>query len=802
MAGTGLPGRSAKVLRRVLVPVALAQFICSFAGSNMNVMINDISEDLDTTVQGVQVAITLFLLVMAALMIPGGRLSDRYGRKRCFLLGLVVYGIGALLSAVAPGLGVLILGNSILEGIGTALLIPPAYILTTLLFRDVTSRARAFGVVMAAGGVGAAAGPLIGGLITTWLGWRASFGFQALVIAVIVLLSRHIEDPVPPDRTRPFDTAGAVLSAVGLTLVVMGVLAADESLWLTLGLLALGALALLWFFRLARAREAAGKEPLISTSLFRDRVANLGLVTQNVQWLMLMGASFTVAAYLQVVRGYSAIGTGVVFTAATLGLLVSSLAAERLAKRRPQRTLVITGFVVSLVGIAVLIALVYGLRSAWAFVPGLLLLGLGLGVMLTPSVNVVQSSFPEERQGEISGLSRSVSNLGSSMGTAIAGTILVAGLSTGAYAVAMIALAVVGLVGLAAAVRLPRSRPATADGTAVRKESSPARALLSLVVTDPGHLPELLADFAVRRNGPAVPKTVARLRREHPDATEQELRARVVASGRRRVVSEGALVGGPFIVLVPFAFCAALLSQARTILELAALDGRDPTDGTRAAELLVLQGVYEDVGQARAALVRTAPAVGAPVRRRRWTALWGITVRMARLLGVITPSEEDQGEGGRVRRAAVRTWRWLLLAVVFLVGLVAPLVWLPYMAVSYRRADARLTKRVLAYYFGDGAAVQRPSVSRAAPEAVAAAFRALLSLLVPIALAVVTFLTGLRIADSSWPVLGIALAAASAAVGALWYWRRHRHRTPTAPDDPTTEPTPPDTAQPHGPGRR
>ncbi|MFF9010264.1 MFS transporter [Streptomyces goshikiensis] len=457
MSDTRTPRRPSGAQRRVLAPLALAQFICSFAGSNMNVMINDISEDLDTTVQGVQTAITIFLLVMAALMIPGGKLTDRYGRKRCLLVGLVVYGIGALLSAAAPGLGVLILGNSILEGIGTALLIPPVYILTTLIFTDLASRARAFGVIMALGGIGAAAGPLIGGLITSALSWRAAFVFQALVIAVIILLSRRLEDPLPPDPTRSFDTTGAVLSAAGLILVVMGILAADDSLWLTLALLALGALVLLGFFRSVRAKERAGKEPLLSTALFRDRTSNLGLVTQNVQWLLLMGSSFTVAAYLQVVRGYDAVQTGVIFTAATLGLLVSSLAAERLAQRWPQRTLIVTGFLATLAGIVVLIALAGSSPNPWALTPGLLLIGLGLGVMLTPSVNVVQSSFPEERQGEISGLSRSVSNLGSSLGTAVAGTILVAGLSTGAYAAAMIALAVIGLVGLAAALLLPRT---------------------------------------------------------------------------------------------------------------------------------------------------------------------------------------------------------------------------------------------------------------------------------------------------------------------------------------------------------
>ncbi|WP_267882192.1 MFS transporter [Streptomyces katrae] len=456
MADTRTPQRSSSAQRRILAPLALAQFICSFAGSNMNVMINDISEDLDTTVQGVQIAITIFLLVMAALMIPGGKLTDRYGRKRCLLVGLVVYGIGALLSAAAPGLGVLILGNSILEGIGTALLIPPVYILTTLIFTDLTSRARAFGAIMALGGIGAAAGPLIGGLITSWLSWRAAFVFQALVIVVIIVLSRSLEDPLPADPTRPFDTTGAVLSAVGLILVVMGILAADNNVWLMIGLLVLGALVLLWFFLSVRAKERAGKEPLLSTSLFRDRTSNLGLVTQNVQWLLLMGSSFTIAAYLQVVRGYDAVQTGVIFTAATLGLLVSSLAAERLAKRWPQRTLITTGFIVTLAGIVVLIAMAGSSPNPWALTPGLLLIGLGLGVMLTPSVNVVQSSFPEEQQGEISGLSRSVSNLGSSLGTAVAGTILVAGLTSGAYAAAMITLAVVGLVGLAAAVLLPK----------------------------------------------------------------------------------------------------------------------------------------------------------------------------------------------------------------------------------------------------------------------------------------------------------------------------------------------------------
>ena len=217
-------------LRKMLIPLALAQFICSFAGSNMNVMINDIKTDLNTTIQAVQVCITLFLLVMAALMIPGGKLTDKFGRKRCFITGLAIYGLGALISAVAPGIGVLAVGYSLFLGVGTALLIPPVYILVTILFRDLKSRAWAFGVVSGMGGIGAATGPLIGGAIATALSWRAAFVFQAIIVAVIVLLARGLVDPLPADPGRPFDVVGAILSALGLVLLVGGIMAADSNL--------------------------------------------------------------------------------------------------------------------------------------------------------------------------------------------------------------------------------------------------------------------------------------------------------------------------------------------------------------------------------------------------------------------------------------------------------------------------------------------------------------------------------------------------------------------------------------------
>jgi predicted MFS family arabinose efflux permease len=296
-------------------------------------------------------------------------------------------------------------------------------------------------------------------LVTTGISWRASFVLQAAVVAMIVLLSRRIDDPLPADPTRRFDVVGAALSAVGMLFLVIGILQAGNNNVLLAVFLAVGAAVLAWFFVHVRSDERAGKEPLLSRSLFRSRDSNLGLVTQNVQWAVLLGSAFVISVFLQTVRHYSAIKTGVIFTAATAGILLSSLAAERFAKRRAQGTLIIAGFVTTIAGIGLLLGLVLAWSSVWAFVPGLFVFGLGVGVMLTPSVNVVQSAFGEAQQGEISGLSRAVSNLGSSLGTAIAGTIVVTEASSGnhSYGVAMVVLAGIAVIGLVAAVFLPRS---------------------------------------------------------------------------------------------------------------------------------------------------------------------------------------------------------------------------------------------------------------------------------------------------------------------------------------------------------
>ncbi len=474
----------------MLLPLVLAQFLCSYAASNMNVAISSIATDLDTTVSGVQAAITIFTLTMAALMIPGSKLSDIWGRKTTFTIGLIVYGIGALVASLSPGLGVLIVGYSILQGVGTALLIPPVYVLATVYFRSTESRARAFGSISAAGGIGAAAGPLIGGVITSLLSWRVSFLVQAGLVLVIIAMSRQLVEPARSAIKVTFDGLGAILSAAGLSFIVIGILLTSTYGWFTANQAfvvgdtvvipqggispvwlfeLIGALLLVCFFVHIRSMERGGRQPLLSTRMFLNRVSNLGLVTQNIQWLVLLGLSFVVSVFLQTVHGFSAIDTGLILTPATIGILVSSLAAPRLAERYAQAILIRAGFLATIAGILLLLLLADGSTGALGFAPGLVVTGLGVGVMLTSSVNVVQSSFPEEDQGEISGLSRSVSNLGSSLGVAIAGSVIVSDLLPGneGYALALMVLTGFAVVGLIAAMLLrPSAAPSPAVGVA------------------------------------------------------------------------------------------------------------------------------------------------------------------------------------------------------------------------------------------------------------------------------------------------------------------------------------------------
>ncbi|MFF4579631.1 hypothetical protein [Streptomyces sp. NPDC001389] len=305
--------------------------------------------------------------------------------------------------------------------------------------------------------------------------------------------------------------------------------------------------------------------------------------------------------------------------------------------------------------------------------------------------------------------------------------------------------------------------------------------LLRALVRRPDRMPELLAGFALRHAGPRAARSVARLRAERPDADAGALGAEAVARGIRRTVAEGAFVGGPFLLFIPVAFCAALLSQARTTLELAAVAGRDPTALRRGAELLVLQGVYADEDTAERALAgREGVGDGPPEppddlpRRRRLATLTALTLRMAKLLGLMPPRPRDGRPTARERLGLVG--RWTLLGVTILVGTVVPLVWPPYMAVSYRRATRQVLGRAAAYYLADAPPPQRGAGSRLEPGMLAAVARALMFVVVPVFLVAAVDVGNLRIAGSTWPVAALVVIAAALLTGGLWHYRRRRRR--------------------------
>ncbi|MFF9915698.1 hypothetical protein [Streptomyces sp. NPDC013457] len=270
--------------------------------------------------------------------------------------------------------------------------------------------------------------------------------------------------------------------------------------------------------------------------------------------------------------------------------------------------------------------------------------------------------------------------------------------------------------------------------------------------------------FALRHMGPPAGRAVERLRRDHPEATPTELRALVAARGRRAVTAEGAFVGGPFMLLIPVAFCGALLLQARAILVLAGLDGRDTTDPERAAELLVLQGVYADTTAAAAGLrARPAPADDTEPRPGRIAVLWKLTLRMARLLGIVTPDDDGPGRLARIGQ-------WLLLIAVILTGLVAPLVWLPYMGVSYHKATTKLLHRAVVFYCGTPDPPP-PRTGRLQPEMVVASLRALASIVLPLVAVIVVLFTDRELGGGRWPLLALVLVVTPLVVGGTWLWR-------------------------------
>lgn len=428
--------------RVVLLTLAAGQFLMALDSSVMNVSIATVAEDVGTTVTGVQGAITAYTLVMAMFMIPGGKVGELIGRRRAFMIGCVIYGCGSLTTALSPNLTVLLIGWSFLEGIGAALILPAIVALVAGNF--VTERRpAAYGLVAAAGAVAIAVGPLIGGVATTYFSWRWVFAGEVLMVLGILLLARRISD-APVGEAARIDYVGAVLSALGLGLFVYGVLRSDEwgwfkpkpdaPSWLGVSLvvwLMLAGLALVWlFFRWEARTVKRRREPLVDPALLQNKQLTGGLTMFFFQYLVQMGVFFVVPLYLSVALGLSALKTGARLLPLSLTLLAAAVLIPRYLPDVSPRRVVRLGVLALFAGAVVLMAALDVDAGAEIVTIPMLLIGLGMGALASQLGSVTVSAVPESESAEVGGVQNSVTNLGASIGTALAGSILIAAMTT------------------------------------------------------------------------------------------------------------------------------------------------------------------------------------------------------------------------------------------------------------------------------------------------------------------------------------------------------------------------------------
>jgi MFS family permease len=425
----------------VLLTLCAGQFLMALDSSVMNVSIATVADDLGTSITGIQSAIVLYTLVMAMLMVTGGKIGSMIGRKRAFLLGLVIYCSGSLTTALAPNLGVLLFGWSILEGIGAALIMPAIVALVAGNFQP-EGRPRAYGLVGAAGAIAIAVGPLIGGLATTYASWRWVFAGEVLIGAGIFLFSRRVTDA--PVEVRPhLDLLGSVLWALAMGLIVTGVLKSGEWGWFLasgddpsiLGmspvfwLIVAGLVTLRLFGSHIRRLDEEGKEPLFTPSLI-ERGLNGGLLMFFFQFVVMMGLFFVVPLFLSVALGLSAIETGIRITPLSVTMLLAAAGVPKLFPTTSPRRIVTIGFVAVLVGVVALIVAMDADATASIVTVPMLVIGLGLGALASQLGSVTVSAAPEELAPEVGGLQNTASQFGASLGTALAGSVLIAALTT------------------------------------------------------------------------------------------------------------------------------------------------------------------------------------------------------------------------------------------------------------------------------------------------------------------------------------------------------------------------------------
>ncbi len=428
----------------VVAMLASAQFIMVLDTTVMNVSLSQVVADLNTTVVGLQTAITMYTLVMASFMLIGGKFGERWGAKRAFWIGLLVYGTGSFITSIAPNLTVLVFGWSLIEGLGAVLVIPAIAALTAATYQG-KQRAIAYGILGGVSGASMAAGPIIGGWVSAYFTWRYVFAAESVVVLGILLFLRII--PAVAGRKNKLDTAGAALSAVGLGSIVLGILRSSQWGWIlpsagvpqvnghpltplglspTIWLIVIGSLVLVVFARRERTVKDRGDEPLLDLALLTIPRMRAGLVVQWCQAFIIQATFFVLPLYLQTVLGFDSLKTGITILPMSVAMFVFALGGSALTGRFSPKLIVQRGIAAMLVAELLLLYFLDPTLSGWGFGAGLALLGAGLGLLASQVGNVIMSSVDPTRGGEAGGLQGTSLNLGASLGVALVGSILIA----------------------------------------------------------------------------------------------------------------------------------------------------------------------------------------------------------------------------------------------------------------------------------------------------------------------------------------------------------------------------------------
>lgn len=433
----------------VISILAVSQFVMILDSTVMNVSISTVAKDLGTTITGMQAAITLYALTMAALMLTGGKIGDKWGRHNAFRIGSVIYGVGSLITALSPSLGVLLFGWSLVEGLGAVLVIPAIAALAAINYKG-KDRIVAFSILGAVTGIAAAAGPLIGGLVTTYLSWRYVFIAETIIMAIVLLVSNKITDE-KPDKKTVIDMPSSLLSASGMALLVFGVLQSKTWGWITplasptvngneiapfgvsmVAYLILAGIVVLWLsFRRQRALEASGGNPLLKVSLLSISTLRSSLSVLMSQYFAIAALFFVVPVYLQTILGYDALQTGIKLVPLSIGMVIFAALGSKLSTVRSAKNIARWGQLGLSAGLLLVLASIQPELGGALFWIGMFVVGSGFGLLASQLNNVSMSAVGKKDTAVVGGLQGTFQNLGSSFGTAIVGSVFVLMLTSG-----------------------------------------------------------------------------------------------------------------------------------------------------------------------------------------------------------------------------------------------------------------------------------------------------------------------------------------------------------------------------------